>query len=330
MDSVTDKQSYLSMTGIDQTEENTESITVLNAQIADFVKNVIPFIILKSTDQPIVGIKTFLQPIGTCGFEPLVMFGKQQPITFNPNGKYKLVFDPANGFQIDCPLSVVNDAISIKNVRGLQDALDNPKYVPLPDRSVSATQIAYYCIRGDNLVGNIAINTTGNIKCNNADITTLVAGSCTTNKINVVDNLFVSNPLLNISIPFCPVTNSKAAQYNVAISFFSSPVPTLPLTNRMLRYRHPFNYYVHGISIMYAAETQAYASTTTIRIVTYNSTDVGTFLGTADIPTSAGKKSDYYTFPTPLLVTSSMTLGGDYSTPTGSKQGAYVIMGYQA
>lgn len=73
MDSVTDKQSYLSMTGIDQTEENTESITVLNAQIADFVKNVIPFIILKSTDQPIVGIKTFLQPIGTCGFEPLVM-----------------------------------------------------------------------------------------------------------------------------------------------------------------------------------------------------------------------------------------------------------------
>ena len=350
MDSVSDKQSYLSMTGIDQTEENTEAIVVLNAQIADFVKNVIPYIIRSSaTDQFIDGRKTFYQPIGTCGFEPLVLMGNQQPITFNKNGRYKLVFYPDRGFHIDCPLTLLDNAISIKNVSGLQDAIsdakNSPSTAPLPDRSVTATQLAYYTILGNNLAVDIAINTSGDITCKNtaktarirtdgitstyADITTLIAGSCTANKIQVLDKDININPLLNISIPFCPVTNTKYVNTNIVISFFSSPVASLPYTNRMLRYRHPFNYYIHGISILYAAETTVYSNTTTIRIYTYDTANAATLLGTANILTNAGKNCDYFTFPTPLLVTRNLTLGGDYSTPANSKQGTYIIMGYQ-
>jgi hypothetical protein len=350
MDSVSDKPSYLSMTGIDQTEENTESINVLNAQIADFVKNVIPYIIRSSpTDQFIDGNKVFYQPIGTCGFEPLVLMGNQQPITFNKKGRYKLVFDPDRGFNIDCPLTLLNNAISIANVSGLQDALsdakNSPNTAPLPDRSVSTTQIAFSTILGNNLAVDIAINTSGDITCKNtaktarirtdgvtstyADITTLIAGSSTANKFSVLDQNSSINPLLNVSIPFCPVTNSKLLQTKIAISFFSSPAAVLPATNRMLRYRHPFNYYIHGISIMYAAETTVYSNTTTIIIYTYDSANAATLLGTASIPTNAGKIGDYFTLPTPLFVTSNMTLGGNISTPANSKQGTYVIMGYQ-
>ena len=43
MDSVSEKQAFLSMSGIDKTEENSEAIDILNRELSDFVKNQIPF-----------------------------------------------------------------------------------------------------------------------------------------------------------------------------------------------------------------------------------------------------------------------------------------------
>ena len=42
MDSVSEKQAFLSMTGIDQLEENTQAIDKINTDISDFMKNQVP------------------------------------------------------------------------------------------------------------------------------------------------------------------------------------------------------------------------------------------------------------------------------------------------
>ena len=127
MDSVTQKNNLLSMTGIDQTEENTIAIvdleiktedletkttentydiTTLENIIQNFVQNDAPYIVYKKNiDQTIDGVKTFLKPLYVDGFQQIAQsfLGGTiyQPIKFCSGGKNNMSFSSEDGLWVN-------------------------------------------------------------------------------------------------------------------------------------------------------------------------------------------------------------------------------------
>jgi hypothetical protein len=344
------------MTGIDQLEENTQSIDKINSDISDFMKNQVPFFgLISSQSQTFEGVKTFTNSIIGCGIDPL----NKNPIVFNSRGRYKLCVSETDGTTIFGPLNIADKTIAVSKVIGLQSALDNPT---IPAGFISGSQVKFFTIMGGNialdtienfnikdktitgakLATDISIDTTGDITLTGtakikSDYGTIKYLTIGTNAY--VPNLYVasiwvtdlmkleSNPQLHISIPFVPLLNDTVTIGE--ISFF---VPNISaVTNPTVRYRHPFSYKIHGISVLYNKETNA--NTATINLYSYALSGGGTklLLGTAVLLSNSGKSCDYFTFPKPIYVGKDFSLGGDhkYST-TADKQVSYVLWGYQS
>ena len=301
-------------------------------------------------------MKTFTNSIVGCGIDPI----DSNPIVFNSRGKYKLVIDSKNGTTIFGALNISDNTIAVSKVIGLQAALDNPTFT-IPAGFISGSQVKYFTIQGGNIAldtienfnikdktisgdkfatdmsfsttGNVTLTGTAKIKSDYGTIKYLTVG---TNAF--VPNLYVSSilvademtldsyPQLHISIPFVPLLND-----NVTVSDISFFVPNMSAaSNPTVRYRHPFSYKIHGISVLYNKETNA--NTATINLYSYAVGGGGTkiLLGTAVIATNLGKSCDYFTFPTPIYVGKDFSLGGDHKySNTADKQASYVLWGYQ-
>ena len=345
MDSVSEKQAFLSMTGIDQLEENTEAIVKINTDISDFMRNQVPYFgLISDKPQTIEGVKTFTNSIVGRGIDPI----NSDPVIFNSRGRYKLSVSEVSGTTISGPLNISDNTIAVSKVIGLQTALDNPTFT-IPANFISGSQVKFFTIMGGNialdtienfnikdatitgakLATDMSFNTTGNITLTGAakiksDYGTIKFLTVGTNAF--VPNLYVSSilvtdemtleayPQLHISIPFVPLLNDSATIGD--ISFF---VPNISaVTNPTIRYRHPFSWKIHGISVLYNKETALGGGGTK------------KLLGTAVLSSNLGISCDYFTFPTPVYVSKNGALGGDhkYST-TADKQASYVLWGYQ-
>jgi hypothetical protein len=242
MDSVSQKNNILSMTGIDQTEENTESISELQNLVFPFVKNVAPYIVQKNKiNQIIDGEKTFLNPIITNGFKPIkyTVMGSDfyEPITFNPSGKYQMSFDFEKGLDVSAPIRLRNDALIIANIKGLQDALNTAANTEIHDRSVTTTKIALNTILGENLNSAISIDTTGDISAIGGTFAVCNNVICKSGNYQFQN----SAPLLNVSIPCFPKIITGTRNFDLHFQAINN-VSYLP-------YIYPFDFTIHSIAI---------------------------------------------------------------------------------
>ena len=356
---------FLSMTGIDKVEENTEAITKMNDDISVFMKTVVPtFAVKNSSAQQINGAQTFTSPINCVG---LSAFNGSISMTTRTKNSITL---HETGTTIVGAIKADDEALQIRNISGLKTALDHPiipngsiggiqlKYstvmggniapetienVNIKDLTITGDKVAQKSIRGDfkivdysvtgtqladktigtrNLASNLEIGTTGIISTvNSLNCGSLMVWDC-------LSSSSVKNPQLHISIPFLPIKNDSNLVSQV--SFF---VPNLSITtNPMMRYRHPFNYFIHGISVLY--DDEAAGNTATIIFSLYDIGGKGTAaaLGTASIKTNLGIACDYFKFPSALFVPSTNSLGAShaFSGLSADKEVTYVLWGFQA
>ena len=300
MDSVTQKNNLLSMTGIDQTDENsmaileletkmeentiaitglqtkteesiiaiaglqtktdqieskttvnTDDITTLENLINPFVQNVAPYIVLKNNvTQTIDGVKTFLNPIFTNGFKPMKysVMGQDfyEPITFNPDGKYKMTFDVHKGLDVNAPIRLLDNALSINNISGLQDALNSAANTEVKDRSITTQKIALNTILGDNFNKAISFSTTGDISATIGTFTQCVSVICQAGSFGFLNKA----PLLNVSIPCFPKIITGTREFNLHFHSIND-VSYLP-------YIYPFDFTIHSIAIRTPQKTDSF------------------------------------------------------------------------
>lgn len=357
MDSVSEKQGFLSMTGIDKAEENSDAIDKLHSDISDFMKNQVPFFgVISNLPQTIQGVKTFTNPIVGCGIDPI----DSNPIVFNSRGKYKLVIDSKNGTTIFGALNIDNNTLSIDKVVGLRETLNNPPTIPeqyisgsqlklftvmganlalesiedfnLKKATVTGAKIASKTITGENLASDISFVSSGGISVSRftSDFLTtnfFSGGNISADGYFYKDSFTLSPvPQLHICIPFVPLINDSAAASN--ISFFVQNVSVS--INPMLRYRHPVAYKIHSISVLY--NTESISNSASINLFSYDSGGNGTgvILGTATLSSNAGISCDTYTFPKAILVPKTASIGGSHKySAAADKQATYILWGYQ-
>jgi hypothetical protein len=332
MDAVSQKNIFLSMTGIDQTEENTDDILELQNLVFPFAQNVVPYIVLKNNVTQIIdGNKTFLFPISTNGFKPLKynLLGKDfyEPIIFNPDGKYQMTFDVYKGLEVRAPINLMDNALYIKNISGLQDALNSRIFIP--DQSITTEKIALGTILGNTLNPAISFSTTGDIASIGARFAVCNSMICQAGSYRFQN----TTPLLNVIIPFIPAVTNVNPNTNV-INFF------LPNGSNMYRYRHPVDYQIHSMSIL-SSYVQAVDYISTINIYTYDKD--GRSSESVEYPTGykllfrktfttiMGSRCDVITFDPPIFVTKDRSIGGDHSyNIVTTNKNSYIIHGFQS
>jgi len=341
MDSVTQKQNFLSLTGIDQTAENTEDIETLKeiviqlqSELDQIVKDDIPYYVsTQAIDQQIAGTKSFSNSIVTRGFEPFyTAAGIFVPIEFSTSRniakQYKLSFEPTLGVTVVGPLQLDDNVLKISNVKDLQTQLN--KSIVIPDHSITTLQIAYNTILGNNLDPTISISTTGSILGGQGtfvalDVVTRVKAPEVQAGIYKVYDATVVNapatPLLTVCIPCTPAVNDTTIVQGInlcvpnAISVTSTGIPCY-----QTRYRHPTNFYVHSIAIAYNSDFSINRrNSTVIRLYTYdpkgNSGDFApylkTLIATFNFVDNADRACDVITLAIPALVSNGLSIGGD-------------------
>ena len=148
MDSLTEKQAFLSMNGIDKTEENTAEIERLNKSINDFVTNQVPnFCLVANVPQTVQGDMTFSNPIIASGME---IPRDSNQIIFNRKGRNKIILDNNYGTTIVGSVQLDDNTLSVRNIVGLQETL-NSISSPNPVQSIDGTQIKLLTIKGANI-----------------------------------------------------------------------------------------------------------------------------------------------------------------------------------
>lgn len=295
MDSVSQKQNFLSLTGIDQLSENTDNIELLQAQVKalnDKVDtDVIPnYVSTQNIDQQIEGTKSFVSAITTTGLNTFFnsATGKPLDIVFEskeiPDKQYKLIYNPLLGVKINGPLTLDDSVLKMANIQNLETSLLDLKNQSVTTGLVSTIQAN---VKSDFAAGSVVspfvtatvfqsgtVTATTSLTVSNAtknanlyaDIATIssvkVNGALDCQAINVG-----SIPYLNVAIPFQP--SLQRAMTGIAfttaqpISFYAGAnysfagayTGTIASTNIMTRYLHPFNYTIMSITAMFDSPT---------------------------------------------------------------------------
>ena len=366
MDSVSQKQNYLSLTGIDQLSENTDDIETLNDTVAilktqvnalnALVNDEVVQQFVTVTDmshQRVLGPKTFQEPLQTSGFKciydtvmqpsPIVFYSPEYERETNKQ-QCRMVFDARQGVSITGG-KLILDANSLEPtmINGIVPAFQN-----IINNSITTTT-----------ANASTVNVSGTLKVQNAtstcqllaDNATFLAASVT-NELKVGKLTIKSSPILNITIPFQPAyqdavttVGTTPATFTTAypISFFAGAGSNIGSTgvlaqaNAMLFYQHPTNYYIAHIGMMCDSDTLAATTTykTSVILDTYK-TDWTTKLssnGLATFTVNNATRTGMYTFGTPILVEAGTVLSGSHLY-TGAvppfKECYYTIYGYQA
>jgi hypothetical protein len=169
MDSVTQKNGFLSMTGIDQVEENTIAIdenknaltNVSNAvagvtnMVNKFVTEEVPYLVKTNGLNQIYNVSGFV-PIkrennwigGTTTWDAIVfnppvqnMLG-QNVLAGDVGKRYQMTFDVNKGLDVNGPITLKDDSLKIANILGLtQQIADIKKSLSLVTSSTNITDI---------------------------------------------------------------------------------------------------------------------------------------------------------------------------------------------
>lgn len=354
MDSISTKQNYLSMTGIDDIEN-------LTSDMRNFVKEVVPNFVTKNADETITSSKTFTNNVTTSGvFVGTGLASISDSISISVLSKTKVSIAPtltriandvvelSGNVIVKGTLLVGDNTLSMENVAGLKDAL--AKSVTLgansvvsstisdsailnrhiPVNEIDGSKIKTGTLTSQQLASNVNINSTGSIQ-SIGNITATgnlyVGGSYTSVTRLIATSIEVGNgtPLLNISIPFFPKTLIPKTIGDV--SFFVNDVTYL-----LTRYRHPVSYYIHGFSVMH--DVSQGEKSATIYVYSYPLSGIGNsiaLLGTCIMQLSATKRCDYVPLTPPAHITATNCLGLShaFSAKSSGKEVQYVLWGYQ-
>ena len=130
MDSVSQKQNYLSLTGIDELSEATANIEELQKEVArlqeEVDNNVSPnFVTTDNVDQVINGNKSFIDPVRVTGLIPFYNSATKTPsdIVFESkeitDKEYKLIYNPVMGVKVKGPLVLDDNTLEMSSIRNL-------------------------------------------------------------------------------------------------------------------------------------------------------------------------------------------------------------------
>ncbi len=367
MDSVSQKQNFLSLTGIDQLSENTDNIelgavvlrqqaerlTALEGQLDTINTNDIPnYVSTKATNQTIEGTKTFTNLVAATA--------------------------TATNLTVTTPITTVG----LNSFYNSQSKLFTDIALQTNDAGFSKSKLVYNPRTGVTIVGNLFLEDGTKLKIADGTLDTLKNTSVTTNTITTntfnvltsatiisitavtadIKSLTIStNPLLNVSIPFQPSALEGMTVYSATSPAFSitapnpicfyassnyvfkgvysSPVATdiTACSSALTKYVYPTNYFITHISAMFDGDTIAVGTTQTYTVVLSlwngdGSNSVNLTLGTATFSVASATRCGLFKFPSPLLVPATNSLGGThkFSLTTAVKECFYVIHGYQA
>ena len=357
MDSVSQKQNYLSLTGIDQLTEATDNIETLQKQVKDLYDNVKPnYVSTDYVDQLIKGKKSFESPITTTGLNTLsistiknMATNQQYPIEMRSSDpadiRNTLTYDTNAGVTIKGPLTINNsDTVQSKVIiKGALEVLNPPQNNAI--------------IKADTISTNaLAVTTQLVVKTGSTITPSLSADSAAFKTLTVG-----SGPILNVAVPFQPtnldgVTGTSTAlgltQQDIAsdVCFFAGANFVLSgtyanaTTSIMTRYLYPRDYMISHISAMFDTDT-AIETNHLIELKIYNNdgTGTGTTIGFCNflvLPTlrCACQQLRATVNPAsailpPVKVLSTQSLGGTHRFigPVLDKQKEcfYIIHGYQ-
>lgn len=362
MDSVSQKQNYLSLTGIDQLSENTDDIETLNDTVAilktqvnalnALVNDEVVQQFVTVTDmshQRVLGPKTFQEPLQTSGFKclydtvmqpsPIVFYSPEYERETNKQ-QCRMGFDARQGVSITGGRLVL-DANSLEPtmINGIVPAFQNIINTSITTTTANATTV--------NVSGTLKVQNATSTCQLLADNATFLAASVT-NELKVGKLTIKSSPILNITIPFQPaiqdaVTNTAFTSGN-PICFFAGSGSNIgstgatALANTMQFYQHPTNYYIAHVGMMcdfdvLATPTTTYKAAIIFDIYKNDWTTKLTSNGDASFNVTNATRTGIYTFGTPILVEAGTVLSGRhvFSVATGPfKECYYTIYGYQA
>ena len=289
MDSVSQKNNFLSMTGIDQTEENTEAISDISKQteknttdisgitntLTNFIQNDIPFFVRMNNLNQTTNINGFI-PIKytTMGYETFDKFifnpavGSADGRTKTAAGKgYQMIFDVNTGLDVKAPITILDNSLTISKISGLQDALNNSAVIA--DRSITGKKIAlntileenvanlaittykiaYNTILGANLNSAISISTSGRIDASAGTFTTFNTSVCYATNLNA-NNYWISNAERLLTFQIHGCKDSKVVDGALIFSPCSNFVD-----NRLRNYAVPCNLVITKATLMFDDDT---------------------------------------------------------------------------
>jgi hypothetical protein len=155
-----------------------------------------------------------------------------------------MTFDVHKGLDVSAPITLVNNALFINNISGLQDALNSANEVQ--DRSITTTKIALNTILGDNFNKAISFSTTGDIGATIGTFTQCVSVICQAGSFRFLNTA----PLLNVSIPCFPKIITGTREFNLHFHSIND-VSYLP-------YIYPFDFTIHSIAIRTPQKTDSF------------------------------------------------------------------------
>ena len=302
MDSVTQKQNYLSLTGIDQMSENTDNIETLQGQMQTINDKLATLdgqvISLNNEDQLINGHKSFVHGITStsvgCFYDAttdrvsnIELYSPDLQALSKPN--YTLKFNARQGTIITGQITLDSEVLTINNTKGLQTQLTNILN--------ALTKI--------NNVLNVTIPFQPSIQ-------------------DTITNVLFNAPN---SISF------YAGSTYVIAGFGNAATP-----NIMRCYRHPTSFYITHVGAMYDQDAITTVYTTTIRFELFSSdgaTSKGAVPEAATFPVGLATLVGMYKFTTPIFVADTNSLKGSHlysresTTANPFKECYYVIYGYQ-
>jgi hypothetical protein len=327
MDSVTQKQNYLSLTGIDQMSENTDNIETLQGEMKsindklDILDGQV--ISLNNEDQIISGHKSFIHGITStsvgCFYDPerdrvsnILLCSPDLQAANKPN--YTLTFNARQGTILTGPITLDSEVLAINNVKGLFTQLTN-----LSNTSITTNTLT---VQTSATVINLTVM-----------------------NLTVTGTFKYANPVLNVTIPFQPSTQDAVTTPILGlpqpISFYAGATGNIAglsavlLANVMRYYKHPKSYKITHIGAMFDADTITAAYTTTIMLQINNADGSAVITNNSELAifsVSATTNAGMFKFLTPISVLDNQTLSGahSYSSTKPYKECYYVIYGYQA
>jgi hypothetical protein len=317
------KDNYLTMSGIDQTTENTEKITQLDRGINDFLYSTVPnFLLIVNVPQTIRGIKTFVESIIGVG-----MTSSEGLLTFVCDKYTSIIMDSRTGITIHGQIKVPDNSFSINATRGLEDRLKSisaTNNTGIADKSITTEKLADGAITSEKIKAGSIVG---------ANI-----GLLTIQGMNLVSNTVDNRPLADgcikprnlsgiyhIAIPFTPTSLTVNVANNV--SFYGSEA-----TPFFTKYSHPTAFQIYAISMLY--ETSKNANDATVEILMESVRGIQS-LAVIQIKNNKDITSGYTILATPIPIASNAAVQilHTYKKPTvvnAVKRVRYILHGTTA
>ena len=301
------KDHYLTMSGIDQTTENTTKISQLDKGISEFLTSTVPnFLLIVAVPQTIKGVKTFVEQIVGTGMKASEGF-----LSLVCDKYTSITMDTRTGIILQGAIRVPDNSFSINATKDLESRLKSiasaQTTTGVADKSITNEKLADKTITNEKLADEAI--TSAKIKA--GTILSANVGLLTIQGLNLasetIDNRVLADACIKprnitgmyiVAIPFSP-TNYTV---NVAkdVSFYGSD--TAPF---MSRFSYPTAYTILALTALF--DKSLYTNEATIEL--FMESVRGTqSVGKINIPSNNDKMALSIMLPTPIPISQNTSL----------------------